>query len=116
MKGQSIGVNEGYTADFYISKQPDIKVDRLENVAQAMLALKQGKIDAFVTAENAIQPFFDLHGKNGLQVEELPEITENYALAVSKKYPDLLKRINATLVEIKEDGTIADFKRRWGLK
>lgn len=115
MEGYTIGVNEGYTADFYLSKAQTIRLAKLENVAQAMLALKQKKIDAFVTAANAIEPFFELYGKDDYTIATLPGVTESYALAVSKKYPELLQRINATLTEMKEDGTIADFKRKWGI-
>lgn len=116
MEGLTVGVNEGYTADFYLSKTQTITLTRLENVAQAMLALKQKRIDAFVTAANAIEPFFELYGKDDYVITTLPGVTESYALAISKKYPELLQRINATLTEMKEDGTIADFKHKWGIK
>lgn len=113
MEGKIIGVNQGYTADYYLSSQPNITIERIENVAQAILALKQNKINGFATAQSVIQPFLKTETDDAFIVSKLPTMGDGYAFAVSKKNPELLKRINATLFEMQEDGTLSDIAHKW---
>lgn len=115
MQGKIVAVNDGYTVDNFMSKQKGINLRRLENVAQAILALKTGKIDIFVTAYSAIQPYLKQHNKEDFTLNTLEHESEGVALVVSKKHPKLFQRLEATLLELKEDGTIVDLKRKWGM-
>ena len=47
LKGKDVIVNTGYTADFYMSKVPNVNLIRLTKVADALAALEQGKGYAF---------------------------------------------------------------------
>ncbi len=112
---QHIVVNEGYTADFYLSARKDMTLDRVETVAQAILALSNHKADVFVVSKSAIQPFLKTRFQENFKTDTLQDLTENYALAVSKQYPELYKKIETVLEEIKEDGTLETLKRTWEL-
>lgn len=115
MARQRIIVNEGYTADFYISSHKDLTVERVETVAQAILALRNHKADVFVVAQNAIQPFLKTKFHTEFKTEILNDITETYALAISKKYPELLPKIEKTLEDLLHDGTLETLKQKWEL-
>ncbi len=115
MQGKIVVVNEGYTADFYMSAQSGIVLEKRETVAEALLALERYKADVYVVAQSAYQPFLKTKGHDQFKSHPLADITEKYALAVSKKYPELFEKIEATLAELHEDGTLDDLKRKWGL-
>lgn len=115
MSNRRVVVNEGYTADFYMSAQKGLMLEKRETVAECLLALERHKADIYVVAQSAFQPFLKTKGSEKFKTYPLADVTEKYALAISKKYPELLKKIEATLVELHEDGTIEDLKRKWGL-
>lgn len=115
MQGKTVVVNEGYTADFYMSAQAGIILEKRETVAEALLALERFKADVYVVAQSAFQPFLKTKGCDKFKALPLADITEKYALAISKKYPELFEKIESALTEIVEDGTIDDLKKKWGL-
>ena len=65
LAGKTVVVNEGYTADFYMSKFENITILRLESPDEAFLALDAKRADAFVAAQNQCQSLFKTiwHGK-----------------------------------------------------
>ena len=115
MQGKTVVVNEGYTADFYMSAQSGLILEKRETVAEALLALERHKADVYVVAKSAFQPFLKTKGSDKFKAEPLADVTEKYALALSKKYPELFEKIESALTELLEDGTIDDLKKKWGL-
>jgi ABC-type amino acid transport substrate-binding protein len=115
MQGKKVVVNSGYTADFYMSAQQGLFLEKLETVAECLLALERHKADVYVVAQSAFQPFLKFKGADQFKSEPLADVTEKYALAISKKYPELFEKIESALTEILEDGTIDDLKKKWGL-
>ena len=115
MQGKTVVVNEGYTADFYMSAQCGLVLEKRETVAEALLALERYKADVYVVAQSAFLPFLKTKKQDQFKSQPLADVTEKYALAISKKYPELFEKIEATLAELHEDGTIDDLKRKWGL-
>lgn len=110
--GKEVVVNEGFTADRYISEQPGIQVKRLSTVSDAFLSLSLHRAFAFVSAQSAVEPFFKQYDRAGFNVVVLP-VLETYAFAVSKKHSDLLNLIDKALEEIKQDGTLKSIKVKW---
>jgi len=115
MQSKKVVVNEGYTADFYMSAQPGLILEKRETVAECLLALERHKADVYVVAQSAFQPFLKTKGCDKFKFQPLADVTEKYALAISKKYPELFEKIESALTELLEDGTIDDLKRKWGL-
>jgi ABC-type amino acid transport substrate-binding protein len=115
MQGKTVVVNEGYTADFYMSAQPGLVLEKRETVAEALLALERDKADVYVVAQSAFQPFLKTKGQSMFKSHPLADVSEKYALAISKKYPELFEKIESALVELLEDGTVEDLKKKWGL-
>ena len=117
LTGKTVVVNEGYTADSYMSAQPHIHVLRLSSAlsSDGMLALESGKADAFVTALNPMKPYFAKYGTDAFNITPIPGTEESSAFAVSKHYPNLRYSIQNALDAMSEDGTLAQLKKKWNL-
>lgn len=113
LKDKRIVVNEGFNADFYISKIPGPVVTRLETIDQAFLELLSGRSDAFVTALKPLQPLFKKHPKDMFHVVTIPETEDTYAIGITKKRSDLLEKIQAILDTMQEDGTFQHLLQKW---
>ncbi len=116
LTGKKVIVNEGYISDTYMSGKTGPTLERVGNPTAGFAALKEGRGDALVIAQSSAQPFLDLHGKTEFYVTPIAESVNNYALAISKKYPALLPRIQTTLDEIMKDGTLDNLKKKWALQ
>ncbi len=117
LQGKTVVVNEGYTADSYMSEQPFVNVLRLSSPqpSDGMLALESGKADAFVTALNPMKPYFDKYGTDAFNITPIPGTEESSAFAVSKHYPELRYSIQNALDAMEEDGTLAALRKKWNL-
>ncbi len=117
LRGKSVVVNEGYTADLYMSDCEHIGLSlvRLMHPVEGFLAIMSGRGDAFVTAQSTVQNFFSVQGDDGYSVTVIDDGDESYALAVSKKNDELLHAIQPALDSMEIDGTIASLKSKWGL-
>lgn len=117
LQGKTVVVNEGYTADSYMSEQPFINVLRLSSAqpSDGMLALESGKADAFVTALNPMKPYFDKYSTDAFNITPIPGTEESSAFAVSKHYPELRYSIQNALDAMEEDGTLAALRKKWNL-
>jgi ABC-type amino acid transport substrate-binding protein len=115
LHGKTVIVNDGYTADLYMSKQSGPILKRLPSIADAILALKSEKADAFVTAMSTIHAVMK-HEHTPLQIHPIPHTQETYALVVSKENPALHQQIVHTLSKMIEDGSIEQLTQKWGLK
>lgn len=109
-------VNEGYTSDLFLTTTTTLDLTRLAMPAEGFLALKTGRADAFVTARSTAMSFIAVQGDNQFHYSPIENSSENYALAISKKYPELLVPIQQALNEMEQDGTIDQLKTKWKLK
>lgn len=115
LKGKEVIVNTGYTADLFMSDLPDITLLRLPKVADALIALEQGKADAFVTALFTIKPYIP-EGDTRFKIAQLKETDEQNALAFSLFLPeDFIEKAQKALDEMEADGTLAALKKKWNL-
>ena len=117
---KTIVVNEGYTADTYVShleQKNEMKILRLSSssVSDGILALQSDRADAFVTALRPVHPCFDLHGKDKFNIMPIQDTEESSAFAISKHYPDLKDTVQITLDRMQADGTLDALKKKWGL-
>lgn len=115
LKGKEVVVNEGYTADSYISAIPGIEVKRLPTPIEAMLDLETGKSYAYVSAFNAAKPYLATYGMDKFNIFTIQGTDENTAMGISQKYPELLNQIQPILDAMEADGTIEKLKKKWGL-
>ena len=114
LSGKTVVVNEGFTADIFLSPIKGIKLVRLPTTADAFLALTNKRVDAFVTAKST----FDTFKKNRshpFYASPIEGTAETCALMVPKSKPELLKAIQKALDDMEADGTLLKIKENWGL-
>ncbi|MGI5856669.1 MAG: transporter substrate-binding domain-containing protein [Candidatus Merdivicinus sp.] len=105
-----IGVQGGTTGSIYI--EGDINdgllgkatLQEFKSGIDAVLALKQGKVDAVVIDNEPAKVFVEQN--EGLKILEAPYIVEDYAIAVAKENTELKEQMNAAIQELKNDGTL----------
>ena len=107
-KNYTIGVQTGTTGDLYstwdIEDEGLGKVSRFNKGADAVEALKIGKVDC-VIIDNEPAKAFVAESEN-LVILDTAYAEEEYAIAVSKDNTELLDSINNALKELTEDGTL----------
>ena len=104
LKGKKIGVQGGTTSETFVLEQLKQEPERSKSPAEAVAALKAGRVE-FVIAD--IDPAKNcVKGEDTLAVSDFIT-SEEYAIAIKKGQPELLKTINETIAEIKADGRLA---------
>ena len=114
LKGKEVVVNDGFTAESFMAKQPGVILKRLQFPAEAFLAVLSSRAYAYVSARNAVQPFFDQHGSEKFNRLTLP-VFDSCAFAISKKHPELLEPIQKALDELENNGFLEKLKKKWHL-
>ncbi len=115
-----IGVQENTTGDIYsssaisgwgfndLNEDESIKTDRVSRFktgAEAVAALKTGKVDMVIIDNEPAKSF--VAANEGIHIIEGENYTEEqYAICVKKGNTELLTKINTALSELKADGTI----------
>ena len=98
----------GTTGDIYVSDYEKdgsgTKVERYNKGADAIQALKLGKIDCVVIDE---QPALEFVKQNtGLKILDDEFTKEDYALCIGKDNPELLENVNTAIEKLQSDGSI----------
>ena len=102
----TVGVQTGTTGDSYATDEvkDDSQMKRYNKGADAIQALKTGKVDCVVIDQEPAKNFVQVN--EGLKILDTEYVTEDYAIAVAKENTALKDAINAAMAELKEDGTI----------
>ncbi len=106
LPGKTIGVQLGTTGDIYASdyEAEGSTIERYNKGADAIQALKQGKVDCVIIDE---QPAIAFCEKNSdLEILEEEFALEEYAICISKDNTELTEKVNAALAELKAEGTL----------
>ena len=108
LPGAKIGVQLGTVGDIYASDyegdDAGTVVERYNKIADAVQALRQGKIDCVIVDEQpAIATTSD---DSSLVILEEPFALEEYAMCIAKDNEQLLSKVNEALAELKADGTV----------
>ena len=104
----TIGVQRNTTGDLYttwdIEDEGLGKVDRYSKGADAVQALKTGKVDCVVIDNEPAKAF--VNAIEGLKILDTEYAVEDYAGAMNKANPELYQAVNAALEELIADGTV----------
>ncbi len=116
LKNKTVVVNQGYTADHYVTDLGVADIVRLSSplISTGLLALNSGQADVFVAAKSSLQPFL-AHQQENYTVSPIATTADSSALAVSKKYPDLFATMQTTISAMIKDGTLATLQKKWNL-
>ena len=104
LEGKKIGVQLGTTGDADATEVKDATVERYNKGNDAVMALKQGKIDCVIIDSQPAEAFVEKN--DDLQILDEPFADEEYAICISKDKPELTKEFNKALAELKKDGTL----------
>lgn len=104
----AVGVQRNTTGDIYttddIEKAGLGSIDRYSKGADAVQALKTGKVDCVVIDNEPAKAF--VSEVEGLKILDTEYVTEDYAAAMSKENPALYEAVNTALQELIADGTV----------
>ena len=114
LAGKKVVVNEGFTADIMLSERSDVTLVRLATAPDGFLAVKNKRVDAFVTAKSTFDAFVASQGMSGLFATTVPDSDQTCALVISKKFPELHGKIQAAIDAMIADGTMQAIKKKWG--
>ncbi len=118
LKNKSVVVNQGYTADQFVTQLPEIgEIIRISSplIADGILTLISGTTDAYIASYNSIKPYLDKNPNHGLRTTPIAGTQESSALGVSKKFPDLYSAIENSIAQMHTDGTILKLIQKWKL-
>lgn len=103
LKGKKIGVQSGTTSETFVLEQLKQEPERSKSPAEAVAALKSGRVEFVIAdidpAKNCVKGEADLALSDFITSEE-------YAVAIRKGQPELLKAINDTIAELKTSGKL----------
>lgn len=113
--GLRIVVNDGYTADSYLTglNDPRFTLYRLKSPAESFLALSTGKADIYVIAQSAAQPFFNATPEHDYSITPLSNTGDSYSFAIAKKFPEMLTLVQNALDSMVVDGTLTTILKKW---
>lgn len=112
-KSIKIGVQKGTTAEFYVEGNPDMKLEGFSDIecssyessALAVEDMLNGKVN-YVVVDNEPAKQLEKQKQGTIKLIDIPLTTEKYAFAVDKNQPELLKKINAYIKKIKDNGVL----------
>ena len=106
LAGAKIGVQLGTTGDLYVSdyESKGSTILRYTKAADAIQALKQGKVDCIVVDEAPAEVFLNNNTDLSVLKEEFTQ--EDYAICISKENAKLKEKINQAIGTLKKNGTI----------
>ena len=108
LEGKKIGTQQGTTGYIYASDTPENGGYGEENVigyasgAVAVEALKSGKVDCVIIDNEPAKAY--VAANSGLKILDTEFTNEDYAICFSKKNPELRKKVNDALNELKASG------------
>lgn len=109
-KGKKVGVQSGTTSETYVLEQLKQQPERFDSPAAAVAALQAGRVDVVIAdvdpAKNCVK------GEATLAVSDFIT-SEEYAVAIKKGQPELLKVINETIEELKKSGKIDAWTKQY---
>lgn len=115
LNGKDVVVNDGFTADRYMSNIVGPNLIRLATTSEAFAVLQSGRVFAFVSALSPLKPYFEKFGKDNFAITTIEGTSDNCSLGISKKFPEVHQQIEPVIKKMIEDGTIENLKEKWGI-
>ena len=111
LEGKIIGVQLGTTGMIYAQDVKDATVEKYNKGADAVEALKNGKIDAVIIDNEPAKVFVSKN--DDLKILSDPFVSEDYAMAFNLENTELQGKVNEALKTLKADGTIDGILSHW---
>jgi polar amino acid transport system substrate-binding protein len=111
LKGK-VGVQLGTTGDIEASKIAGVDVKKYDEIGLAFQDLMNGQIDA-VVCDNPVAAGYVVKNADKIKTAGAAFTDEFYGIAVAKGKDDLLKKINAGLKAVLDEGIIKTLETTW---
>ena len=105
LKGKRIGVQHGTTGDLYVTEKIQ-EPERYAHGPVAVAAVAAGKLDAVIVDGEPAGVY--VQQRKNLKILSEPLTYEEYAFAIGKHNPQLLKEFNRELSKMKSSGELKD--------
>jgi arginine/lysine/histidine transporter system substrate-binding protein len=115
LAGKTVVVVEGFTSDQLMSSKKEVHLMRLNNQADAFIAVKCGRAQAFVTAKSTVEVFFENQDPSQFHIDVVEGTGETCAMIVPKSKPEILEQVQNALDSMESDGTMDILKAKWKL-
>lgn len=103
LEGKNVGTVIGTTGDVIMTENEKVNVKKFDTGAQAVLSLKEKKIDAIVFDKEPCKNFAKYNEE--IKLIDSDSVQEDYAIAVRKEDTSLLENINRGISIIMTNGT-----------
>jgi len=120
LKGKVIGVQNGSTSEHYVETMYGnlVKIKHYPSNEQALLDLKNGRLDAVLTFTDFIVPWLEKGNSKdfaiiGKPIKNQKLLGGGAAIAVKKGNSELLQALNKAMAEIKADGTLKKMQQHY---
>ncbi len=108
----SFGVMTGSTGEFYLEDTyPQADIQRFDNIADAVLALRSGKADYVLTAYTTALNY--CRSNKDIYICERDVLDDSAAIALGKGNRELFVQVDAAIKEFQEDGTLDEVLSHW---
>lgn len=111
LNGKTIGVQLGTTGDIYAEDITDATIERYNKGADAVVALKQGKVDAVIIDRQPAKVFIEKN--EGIKIVDEEFTVEDYAIAIAKDNTDLLTKVNDALAKLRDSGKLDEIINKY---
>lgn len=116
LEGKKIAVQLGTVQEIAARSIKGVKVMANEDIFAAIMALKNGKVDA-VLVDSSIGYGYLNKNKDLAEFLKEPDGSEGFSIAFDKnKHTDLIAKINQATQELKNDGTYNKLLEKYNLK
>jgi ABC-type amino acid transport substrate-binding protein len=111
--GMRVGVKSGTTGADFVASETEAEGVPFAEADLALDALARGEVDAVVLDVAVIAEYISLHQAASIKLTGRPVTDERYAMAVNPARPEVLALLNATLAQIRQDGTYETIVNKW---
>ena len=115
LKDLNVGVQLGTTADTATAKYSEevgFEVTKYDEIIQTFSAMKAGHVDA-IAVDYAVAIEYVANEPESYQISPVMLTNEPIAVAIKKDNTELQEKINAALLELKEEGKLKELSEKW---
>ena len=111
LKGKVIGTQLGTTGEIFAGDVENATVEKYNKGADAIQALKQGKVDAVIIDREPAKEF--VKKNDDLQILDVPFVEEEYSVAYKKGNSELGKKLDDAITALKNEGKLDEIVAHW---
>ena len=111
LKGKVIGTQLGTTGEIFAGDVENATVEKYNKGADAIQALKQGKVDAVIIDREPAKEF--VKKNDDLKILDVPFVEEEYSVAYKKGNTELGKKLDDAITALKNEGKLDEIVSHW---